>query len=280
MLVDAPLHRLVIAHTSSKAFAIVELPSGRLVRQLYLAGPPHGIAIDTQRNVYLVGTSGEPQVVAIDRTSLAITRIVRTTGPVDALALDSRRDRLFADEDNGQSIWVLGPSGTVLATIHTPQDSDKVEYDAASDRLYQNFTTIDSMLVIDPVRAAIVARWSTLPAKRPHGLAIDHQRHVLYVGGANGWLTTLDINSGRVIATLRIANNVDQIALDVGRRRLYCASGDGWLSVVNVTGTPTLVENISVPLGAHTLAVDPASGDVWISYGTARDDFIMRLVAR
>jgi len=259
----------------------VDLASGRLERQIYLAGFPHGIAIDERRGLYLVATSGEPQVVAIDRQHLRIKKTVRMPGPVDALVLDVKRDRIYADEDNGQRIWVLDPDLRVVVTIATPQDSDKVEYDLHTDRLYQNFTTIDSTLVIDPARNEILARWSTLPARRPHGLAIDRTRGVLYVAGANGWLVATDVVTGRLLASVRIAPNVDQIALDAKRRRLYCASGDGYISVLDVSRRePTLLANITVPHGAHTLAVDPSSGDVWISYGTERDDYIMRLVPR
>lgn len=281
MLVDAPEHRLLIAHTSSKALAIVDVRSGTVVRSIYLGGSPHGIAMDESRGIYFVGTSGEAQVVELDRRSLAVLKTIRMPGPVDALAFDSKRQRLYADEDNGQSIWVLDRSAHVIATIKTPQDSDKVQYDPTTDRLYQNFTSIDATLVIDPATNLIVAHWSTLPARRPHGLAVDLQRHELYVAGANGWLVALDLSSGRLLASLPLARNVDQVALDSGRRRLYCASGDGFVSVIDVAGArPRLLANVSVPAGAHTLAADPNSGDVWIAYGTPRDDFIMRLAPR
>ena len=281
MLIDSERRRLLVAHTSSKALAIVDLGSGRLIRQIYVAGFPHGLVIDRARNRYLVGVSGEPQVIEIDRITLHTSRVLRLPRPVDAIALDTKRERLYADEDNGQHIWVLNRAGRIVATISTPQDSDKIEYDGTSDRLYQNFTTIDSTLVIDPARNGVVVRWSTLPARRPHGLVIDPKLGVLYVGGANGWIASLDRNTGRVVASSRIAMNVDQIALDAQRRRLYCASGDGFISVLDIsTRALKLLSNIAVPSGAHTLAVDPASGDVWIAYGSERDDYIMKLGPR
>jgi len=58
----------------------------------------------------------------------------------------------------------------IIATTHTPRDSDKAEYDAQTDRVYQNFTTTNSLLVIDPATHAVRASWSTLPATRPTAL--------------------------------------------------------------------------------------------------------------
>jgi len=279
MLVDASLHRLLISHTGSHAFAIADANTGAIVRQLDLGGAPHGIAVDLRRDAYLIGTSGEPQVVVVDRRSLQIVARIRTPGPVDAIALDPKRGVLYADEDNGQSIWLIGPHGELAGTLATPQDSDKSEFDAAADRFYQNFTTIHALYVIAPDPLRVVARWSTLPATRPHGLALDDARRRAYVAGTNGALVALDLDSGARVSTVAIARDVDQIAFDAKRGRIYCASGDGLLSVVGVGDAGlTRLADIRVPSGAHTLALDPATGAVWISYGTERDDYIMKLV--
>jgi hypothetical protein len=76
-----------------------------------------------------------------------------------------------------------------------------------------------------------------------------------------------------------IARNVDQIAFDADRDRIYCASGSGFVSVVHA-GQAGLshIADVPVPAGAHTLALDPSSGALWISYGTPADDYIMKLV--
>jgi DNA-binding beta-propeller fold protein YncE len=279
MLVDAPMHRLLVAHTGSQAFAVVNSDTGALETQIYLTGAPHGIAIDLKRDAYLVSTSLVPQVVVIGRHSLRIDAVIRMPGPVDAIALDTRRDRLYADEDNGQSIWVVDTAGRIAETLKTPQDSDKSEYDPASDRLYQNFTTINATFVIDAATSRVIDHWSTLPATKPHGIALDHARGRVYIAGTNGKLVALDVRTGKAISIANVARDVDQIAFDAKRSLIYCASGDGLLSVVRADDAGlTHVSDVSVPLGAHTLALDPTTGAVWISYGTQRDDYVMKLL--
>jgi DNA-binding beta-propeller fold protein YncE len=279
MLVDAPKHRLLVAHTGSHAFAVLNSDTGALETQIYLTGAPHGIAIDLKRDAYLVSTSLVPQVVVIGRRSLGIASIIRMPGPVDAIALDSKRDLLYADEDNGQSIWVVDGTGRIVETLKTPQDSDKSEYDQASDRLYQNFTTINATFVIDGATSRVVERWSTLPATKPHGIALDHARGRVYIAGINGKLVALDAPTGKPLSIAAVARDVDQIAYDSKRSLSYCASGDGFISVVRADDAGlTHISDVSVPLGAHTLALDASTGAIWISYGTQRDDYVMRLL--
>jgi len=279
MTVDATRRRLIVSHTGSQAVAFLDVASGKLERQLYV-GTAHGIAIDERDDRYFVGTSGATHVVTvIDRRTLKIVGSIPMPGPIDALAFDSRRDMLYADEDNGDRIWLVSiPGDAITATLHTPQDSDKIEYDRSTDRLYQNFTTINAMLVIDPASHATIARWSTLPARRPHGLAVDSAHGFVYAAGANGKLVELDLHSGALVSSVPIATNVDQMALDLRSRRVYCASGNGVVSVVDVR-EPTMrfIANVPVPQGAHTIAWDPQSGVLWISYGTVHDDYIMKL---
>jgi DNA-binding beta-propeller fold protein YncE len=279
MLVDAPMHRLLVAHTGSHAFAVLNSDTGALETQIYLTGAPHGIAIDLKRDAYLVSTSLVPQLIVVARRSLRVDSVIRMPGPVDAIALDTKRDRLYADEDNGQSIWIVDGAGRIAQALKTPQDSDKSEYDPASDRLYQNFTTINATFVIDAATSRVVDRWSTLPATKPHGIALDYARGRVYVAGTNGRLVSLDARTGKAISIAAIARNVDQIAYDPQRSFIYCASGDGFLSIVRADDTGlTHVSDVSVPLGAHTLALDPITGAVWISYGTQRDDYVMKLL--
>jgi len=280
MLVDAGRRRVVAAHTSSESVVFVNADTTRVVRQLYLGADPHGLVFDQRDAAYLVGTSGaEHGVFVIDRDSLQTRALIRTPGPVDGVTLDRRRDRVYAAADDGNSIWVLSiPERRMIATIATPRDSDRGEYDWQTDRIYQNFTSTNSTLIIDAASYRVVGSISTAPAARPHGLADDPTSHTLFVAGVNGKLVQLDMRSRQRVRSVSIAPHVDQIALDDRRRRLYCASAEGLLTVVDLRADGTYVsKSLSVPRGARTLAVDPATGSVWLSYGNDRGDYLVRL---
>src|SRR5438128_1297333 len=82
--------------------------------------------------------------------------------------------------------------------ILIPEGPEYVIYDPASDRIFQNIKSNDSLLVIDPASNTIQQRWKTAPARKPHGLAIDSDTKRLFCAGQNGKLAVIDATSGKV----------------------------------------------------------------------------------
>jgi DNA-binding beta-propeller fold protein YncE len=135
-------------------------------------------------------------------------------------------------------------------------------------------------LVIDATANTVSATWSTLPAEKPHGLAIDPKTRRLFSAGGNGKLVVMDCTTGVCLKSIEIAAGVDQIAFDPGNQRIYCASGQGKLSVLEETvdGAKS-VGDVETPKGTHTLAVDPETHSVWIAFPKEGASYIAELKA-
>jgi DNA-binding beta-propeller fold protein YncE len=278
MQVDDQMRRLLVAHTASRTLEIIDLKSDTLSRSVDV-GESHGIAIDVKDGRYFVGTSRPSFIVDVQRKYMVKQNQVPTGGPIDALALDTKSDMVYADRaDNNQVVVMDARSHRIVGNIQLDGTLEYVIYDPMTDKIYQNVASTGHVAVIDPARNAVVASWSAAPAVQLRGLAVDGAAHRLFVAGNNGKLVVLDTNTGVAIAAVDIAPGVDQIAFDDGAKRLYCASGTGLLSVVAETDTGvTSLGDVTVPRHAHTVAVDPTTHNVWISYGAQDNDYVMKL---
>jgi DNA-binding beta-propeller fold protein YncE len=277
MYVDAARRYLLVAHTGSKSMDVFNLDTGALLRQVNV-GSAHGIAIDVKDRKYFVSTV-EGVVAVVDRDNLVLNDRPLTPGPGDAMAFDPKNNTVYVDEDAGTRIFtVSGRTNKPGPVITIPQDPEYLNYDPGTDKLYQNIVSTNAVLVIDPATNAVTATWSTLPATTPHGQAIDSAAARMFIAGSNGILVMMDMKSGAIMGQAPIAPRVDQIAFDPGTQRVYCASGTGLLSVVQETTTGLVaLPDVIVPEHAHTVAVDPSTHAVWISYGGSQTDFIMQL---
>ena len=279
MEVDDKYRRLLVSHSGSRTLDIIDLTTETVARQVDV-GEAHGIALDVKDGRYYIGTGRPSMVVDIQRKFMVKQNQIPMGGTIDAVAFDSKSDALYADRaDTGQVVVIDGQTRKILTNITIGGDLEFVVYDPVSDRIYQNVVSTNVVAVIDPKTNAVVASWPAAPAHQLRGLAVDGATHRLFTAGGNGKLAVMDTTSGSVIAVVAIAPGVDQIDFDPGTKRIYCASGTGLLSVVQETDTGAeSLGDVTVPRHAHTVAVDPTTHNVWISYGAADNDYVMKLV--
>jgi DNA-binding beta-propeller fold protein YncE len=278
--VDQPLHRLLANHTGNKSFDVFNLPDGKLIKSVD-TGAAQGVALDTQHNCYYVTVSDQKKLVEVDRRSLTVNNAIALPGPPDAVTYFPKTSMVYVDHDDGEDLWVVDPSAQkIVATIKIPTAPEYILYDPAFDGIFQNIKSQPVMLVIDASANTVSATWSTLPAVKPHGLAIDPKTRRLFSAGGNGKLVVMDCTTGVCLKSVDIAPGVDQIAFDAGNQRIYCASGQGKLSVLEETvdGAKSLGD-VETPKGTHTLAVDPDTHSVWIAFPKEGASYIAELKA-
>jgi hypothetical protein len=272
---DAKYHRLLAAHPGAKTLTVLDTETGQI--QDLETGAVNGVVVAGKANRIFAAGPGQ-QLVAIDRETLKVVSTAKLTGPGDVLAWDSKRGQVYVSHDDGAEDWVFDATTfQPVGTVKIEEAPEFVEYDSTTDRVYQNIKSTNHLQVIDPSTRAVVATWDTAPMTSPHGLVLDKKNGRAYSAGRNGKLVTVDLASGKVLSAVEVAPGTDQIAADIKFGRLY-SPGKGHLTVLDISGdTPKLMGDIAIPAGAHSVAVDPNSHDVWIAYGDASSAHILQL---
>jgi len=284
MLVDAPRHRLLAAHPGTKTLAVLDLQKSAqksALTQVPTGVAINGIAVDAADNKLFTAGGGR-KVVVFDNTTLAKTGEIALAGPGDDIVLDPKTDTLYVCHDDGAEDWMVdAKTNALLGSVAIAGAPEYVACDVGTDRLYQNIKPANVVQVINPATHAVEASWPTAPMTSPHGLAIDSKTRRVFAAG-QGKVVMLDQKTGKVLAFADIAPGyVDQIAFDPDKKRVYCACGDaGVISVVGETKAGvTLLGTVPTHKKSHTLAVDPATHAVWISYTDAAGSYLQQYTA-
>lgn len=275
---DSVNHRVLAAHSEAGTLAVLDTVTGKS-REI-TTGPINGVAVSERLNRVFVAGGGN-KLIALDRKTLAPVGSVDLGGPADIVTLDTKRNQVYVCHDDGIEDWVFdGKSLKLLGSVAIEEAPEFVEYDAATDKLYQNIKSTNHVQVIDPKTKKVVATWPTAPMESPHGIALDLKNRRVYSVGRNGKLACFDLKTGKLLSTTEITSGVDQIAIDHELGRIYCP-GQGKLSVVAVYGsTPMVLQTLSIPRGVHTLTVDPKTHDVWLAYADAKNAYLAQYIAR
>jgi len=102
----------------------------------------------------------------------------------------------------------------------------------------------------------------------PGSLAVDGQHQRLFAACGNMKLAVVNALTGEVVTTLPTGPGTGAVGFDPDRGLIYTANGgaNGSLTIIrqDVTDTYSVVQNLPTRQRARTLAVNPASGEVYL----------------
>jgi DNA-binding beta-propeller fold protein YncE len=102
----------------------------------------------------------------------------------------------------------------------------------------------------------------------PGSLAVDSHHQRLFAACGNMKLVVANALTGEVVTTVPTGPGTDAVGYDADRGLIYTANGgaDGTLTIIrqDVTDTYAVIQNLPTRQRARTLAVNPASGEVYL----------------
>jgi DNA-binding beta-propeller fold protein YncE len=266
MTVDPVTNRVFASHPAAGSLVVLDIKKNE-ARQIDLKTEVNGVAVDANDGKFFTAGGGG-KLFDLNRKTLKIQNTIDLDGPADSILFVADNDTLYIDNDDGTKIWAVnGKTDKVTATITIAGAPEYMAYSPASKQLFQNIKATDQVQAIDTTTNAVTASWATAPETKPHGLVFDPVSNRLFSAGKNKTLAVIDASNGNVVSTVTLASATDQIAFDAKLRRIY-APGGGFITVVGVAndGTATVLGQVTINPKAHTLAVDPNTSTVWISY--------------
>jgi len=149
---------------------------------------------------------------------------------------------------------------------------------AASDDNGRIFVNIGKgqLVTLDPNKLEVKVRWPLAPCVVPRGLSMDRKNHRLFVGCDNNMMAVVDADTGRVLETPEIGEDVDATAFDADTGLAFASCADGSLTVVKEDPPDrfTIIDNVRTMQGARTMALDSITHRVFLvtaQYGHPSD---------
>ena len=263
--VDATWRRLFVTHGTH--VQVVDLDSDSLVGDIPNTPGVHGVAFAPEAGRGFTSNGRDSSVTVFDLKSLAvISRIKLDARFPDAIAYEPVSGRVFTFNGGSANTTAIDArTGAVEGTLALGGKPEAGVADGTG-RMYVNLEDSSAVVTFDARTLNALYRWSLSPGEEPTGLALDRVHRRLFAGCANRKLIVLDASSGKRVAVLPIGDSVDGVAFDAERQLVFSSNGDGTLTVIH-EDTPdkyTVVENAVTERGGRTLALDAASGRVYI----------------
>lgn len=263
--IDPPSHRLFISR--GMKVVVLNVSTGKVVGEIPDTAGVHGIALAPALGRGFTSNGAAGTVSIFDLKTLKVIGQAPAGKNPDAIVYDPASRRVFTmNGRSGDSTAIDAATGKVAGTIVLGGKPEFAVADGAG-HVYVNLEDKSEELRIDSRRLAVTARWPLAPCESPSGLAMDVKHRRLFAGCENKMLAVVNADSGKVVATPPIGEGVDAGRFDPGTQFAFASNGrSGTLTVVHEDSPDKyrVVENVPTQLGARTMALNPATHDIYL----------------
>jgi DNA-binding beta-propeller fold protein YncE len=278
---DPTLGRLWIAHMGAGEVLAFDVRTQKVIARVPNMSGVTGVrVVPALERIFASLSAGHAVAILDSRDGRVLARVPGGRFP-DGLAYAPPANKLFVSDEYGQQELVIEvPSSTARRPIPIGGEAGNTQYDSVAGRIWVAVQTANELAVIDPITDSVVDRVPVPGIEHPHGFYLDPEHRLIYVTGEeNGRLGILDLREKRIVQVYPVGDDPDVLAMDPVRRRLFVASESGMITVFEIRGRSL------VPLAqyraphAHSVAVDPASGLLYVPLESVQGRPVLRILS-
>lgn len=264
--VDSSAHRLYVSHENK--VVVIDLNHDQVAGEITNMPGVHGLAPAPDLGRGLATCGRENKAAIIDLKTLLIIKKVPTGAGPDGMLFDAGTQEFYTFNGHDQSATVVGAnSGRVVATIPLGGRPEFGQADPQTGRVYDNLENKSEVAVIDAKSHTVVQRWPIAPGESASGMAIDLEKHRLFLGCRNQMMVMMDDQNGKVLASVPIGEGVDAAAFDPETKLAFASCGrSGATTIARENGDHlTVVQTLKTEPGARTMALDPVTHKIYLA---------------
>ncbi len=268
--VDLKGNRLFVSSEEEPAVEVFDLRTNQHLQSLTDFKEPHNVLpFPELKKIYVV--DGEASEIKIlDYDSYKLIGHIELTIDADPIVYDPASKYLYVVNGGREAktptclISIVDTTtGKKLADMKL--DTNRLEsmaIEKSGPRLFVNMTGINSIGVVDREKRTVIQTWPITAGKDNVPLQYDEATHRLFLATRKpSKLVVVNAENGKEVASLDVADYVDDLAYDAAHHRLYVpgGGGNGAVSVVEQRGADNYQVVATVPTkpGAKTARLVP-----------------------
>jgi YVTN family beta-propeller protein len=268
LAIDKINRNLYVSHSTT--VNVINLDTEQPVSVIENMKGVHGIAIVNKLNRGFISDGKANAVVVFDLKTFKTIGTIALTGAngPDAIMYDPFSDRVFTFNGESDNSSVINPS--TLKQVGTVALGGGPEF-AVSDgkgKIYNNLEDKSSLNVIDSKKLKVIKNFPLAPCGGPTGLALDAvNQRIFTVCRENKGVSVVNINTGKVTATLPIGAGVDAVVYDAETKLIFCSCGDGVTTIIKQKSADEyeVVQSLKTAERAKTMALDAKTHKIYLS---------------
>lgn len=231
--IDLKNDRLFVAALGNNTLEVIDAKAKRRVQSLKGFGEPQGVQYVPKFNRLYVANGSANRVDILDGTTYARIRSIEGLEDADNVRYDAAKQKIYVGYKKGALKVLDAATGDPSGDIALPAHPESFQLEQAGERIFVNVPSARQVAVVDRNKRSVIASWDVPGASANYPMALDEAGRRLFVGARSPALLLIyDIDSGKVVSTLPIGGDTDDIFFDAARKRIYVICGEGLVNVV------------------------------------------------
>ncbi len=225
----------------------------------------HGIAFDVANGKGYTSNGRLNNVYVFDMHSNKILASIATGLNPDAIMYEPFSKKIITCNGRSNNLSIIDPVQNKTTDSVNVGGKPETAVSDGNGKIFVNVEDKNEIVVVDSKTFKVLNHWSIAPGGSPTGLAYDAKTKRLFAGCEN-MLMVIDATNGKVVDKLTIGNGCDGVAFDPASKNIFTSNGEGTMTVVHETSADKyiVVENIVTKQGARTIALDKATGLLYL----------------
>jgi DNA-binding beta-propeller fold protein YncE len=265
--IDPGAHRLYVSHGTR--VVVIDTQANKVVGEIADTPGVHGFAIAADLGRGFSSNGLENKASIVDLKTLKTIQKVDTGENPDAILYEPGRHEVYTMNGRGKSASVFdAQSGRAVATIPLGGKPEFAQVDSKAGKIYVNIEDLNAIKVLDMASHTVSATWPIAPGESASGMAIDVERHRLFIGCDNKLMLMIDSTNGKVVYSVPIGEGVDSNWYDPGTKLAFSSNGGAGTVTIAREESPTMlkvIQTLKTRRGARTMALDPSTHTIYLA---------------
>src|SRR5262245_39527499 len=173
MVISPETHRLYAGYRTENKLVVVDTETNNVVTSISGLAKVCSVALVPEKNLGFTSNRADDTVGVIDLTTNKLLRKIPGGHGPDAIIYNPAAKIVCVSDHEGRSITLIDVATEKGKTIPLGGLAEYVQADPKTGIIYQNLEDTSEVVVIDPNKNALTARYKTAPGEEPTGLALD-----------------------------------------------------------------------------------------------------------
>ncbi|MDE1765565.1 MAG: YncE family protein [Thaumarchaeota archaeon] len=235
MDIDINGQRLFVAELGNNSLDVLDLKEGKRIHSINGLNGPQGVAFIPDANKIVIANGGDGTVQIFDSETYSLVKTISLSSDADNVRYEPSQKLVYVGYGSG-GIAIIDPvKEELIDNIKLDGHPESFQIsDELQPRIFVNVPESNSIEIIGSQNRTVVTKWMNDRASGNYPMALDEDSHRLFVVYREpSELHVIDTGSGKVIASLVVSGDPDDIFYDAENKQIYISEGQGFIDVLS-----------------------------------------------